>query len=76
MLSFASLRIFTRLASAFAAGMLRLIRIYALSIDKVGYINVNLTQMNNVNSVKQRNAINLRGSVHDRAIALRDAVLE
>nr|WP_278252772.1 methyl-accepting chemotaxis protein [Alteromonas sp. 5E99-2] len=35
-----------------------------------------MTQINDVNSVKQRHAINFRGSVHDRAIAIRDVVLK
>lgn len=34
-----------------------------------------LSMINDVNSVKQRYAINFRGSVHDRAISLRDVVL-
>ena len=34
-----------------------------------------MTAINDVNSVKQRYAINFRGSVHDRAIAIRDVVL-
>jgi hypothetical protein len=34
-----------------------------------------LNHINDVNNVKQRHAINFRGSVHDRAIALRDVVL-
>ena len=34
-----------------------------------------LTQVNEINSVKQRYVINFRGSVHDRAIALRHVVL-
>src|SRR3989339_1940103 len=38
-------------------------------------IDDGLSTINQVNSVKQRYAINFRGSVHDRAIALRDVVL-
>jgi methyl-accepting chemotaxis protein len=34
-----------------------------------------MTVINDQNSVKQRYAINFRGSVHDRAIAIRDVVL-
>ncbi|MEI2422702.1 hypothetical protein V6O07_20660, partial [Arthrospira platensis SPKY2] len=34
-----------------------------------------LSQVNEIDSRKQRFAINFRGSVHDRAISLRDAVL-
>ncbi|MDO9519096.1 MAG: methyl-accepting chemotaxis protein [Pseudohongiella sp.] len=46
----------------------------------IGVINVNnadriLAEVNEVDSRKQRFAINFRGSVHDRAISIRDAVL-
>jgi methyl-accepting chemotaxis protein len=42
---------------------------------KLRQVDGTLTTINDVNSVKQRYAINFRGSVHDRAIALRDVVL-
>ncbi|WP_077967420.1 HAMP domain-containing methyl-accepting chemotaxis protein [Ensifer adhaerens] len=45
------------------------------SISEVNMINADLVRINDVNSVKQRFAINYRGSVHDRAIAIRDVVL-
>nr|WP_298101100.1 methyl-accepting chemotaxis protein [uncultured Shinella sp.] len=45
------------------------------SISQVNSINHDLGRINDVNSVKQRFAINYRGSVHDRAIAIRDVVL-
>ncbi|MGN7882542.1 HAMP domain-containing methyl-accepting chemotaxis protein [Ensifer sp. 22460] len=45
------------------------------SILEVNSINDDLGRINDVNSVKQRFAINYRGSVHDRAIAIRDVVL-
>lgn len=41
----------------------------------IGDTREELAEINDVNSVKQRYAINLRGSVHDRAIAIRDVVL-
>lgn len=47
----------------------------AMAISSVGSIEASLNQINKVNNVKQRYAINFRGSVHDRAIALRDMVL-
>ncbi|MCW1777640.1 hypothetical protein NB693_25450 [Pantoea ananatis] len=46
-----------------------------VGIQRVHSIDQRLTAINEVNSVKQRYAINFRGSVHDRAIALRDVVL-
>lgn len=42
---------------------------------KIREVDATLTQVNDVDSHKQRFAINFRGSVHDRAIAIRDAVL-
>jgi len=46
-----------------------------VSVSRVNALNANLSQINEINSVKQRYAINFRGSVHDRAIAIRDVVL-
>ncbi|WP_254052652.1 methyl-accepting chemotaxis protein [Aliivibrio sp. EL58] len=46
-----------------------------LGIQKVNIIDHTLTEMTDVNSVKQRYAINYRGSVHDRAIAIRDIAI-
>ena len=43
-----------------------------LGIQKVSFIDQTLSVITDVNSVKQRYAINYRGSVHDRAIAIRD----
>ncbi|WP_439624437.1 methyl-accepting chemotaxis protein [Shinella sp.] len=45
------------------------------SVSQVNSINHDLGRINDINSVKQRFAINYRGSVHDRAIAIRDVVL-
>jgi len=52
-----------------------LIGISVFASWRVTEISQNLTTINQVNSVKQRLAINFRGSVHNRAIALRDVVL-
>src|SRR4051812_46680468 len=46
-----------------------------IGVLRVESINDSLTTINDLNAVKQRYAINFRGSVHDRAIALRDVVL-
>ncbi len=46
-----------------------------ISIAEVSGVNHNLKAINDVNAVLQRHAINYRGSVHDRAIAVRDVVL-
>lgn len=47
----------------------------ALATYRVSQIDSALSHINDVTNVKQRYAINFRGSVHDRAIALRDVVL-
>jgi methyl-accepting chemotaxis protein len=49
--------------------------IVGFSIFQVRAVSERLQRVNNVNSVKQRYAINFRGSVHDRAIAMRDVTL-
>lgn len=46
----------------------------AVGINNVNQIDDALLKITDINSVKQRNAINFRGSVHDRAIAIRDVV--
>lgn len=46
-----------------------------LGINEVNFIDRSLSTITDINSVKQRYAINFRGSVHDRAIAIRDVSL-
>jgi len=70
-----SLTIGTRLAVGYGAVFFLMIILTALAISRVGDIDSILNHINEVNNVKQRYAINFRGSVHDRAIALRDVVL-
>ena len=65
----------TRLILGFGSLLLMMIILAAIGISRVNVIDNTLTQMTDVNSKKQRYAINFRGSVHDRAIALRDIVL-
>jgi methyl-accepting chemotaxis protein len=65
----------TRLALGFGAVLALMMILTALAVSRVGYIDETLNHINDVNNVKQRHAINFRGSVHDRAIALRDVVL-
>lgn len=57
-----------------------IILVLILIITATGYIQINkvkhtLQTITNINAVKQRYAINFRGSVHDRAIAIRDFVM-
>ncbi|WP_165916592.1 methyl-accepting chemotaxis protein [Caulobacter sp. BK020] len=70
-----SLKIGTRLWVGFALVLSLVVGLSAISIQKVQQINQNLATVNDVNSKAQRYAINFRGSVHDRAIALRDVTL-
>jgi methyl-accepting chemotaxis protein len=70
-----STKISTRLATGFGLVFLLLIIVTALGINRVQKIDTILTNISDVNNVKQRYAINFRGSVHDRSIALRDVVL-
>ncbi|MCR9129694.1 MAG: methyl-accepting chemotaxis protein [Alphaproteobacteria bacterium] len=64
-----------RLVAGFSAMLVIMGALAALSIQRVDGMRRDLEQINDVNSVLQRYAINYRGSVHDRAIALRDVVL-
>ena len=70
-----STSISTRLYTGFGLVLLLLIIVTALGINRVQKIDTILTNISDVNNVKQRHAINFRGSVHDRSIALRDVVL-
>ena len=64
-----------RLAIGFGGVFVLIVLLSAMAISRVSNIDTSLNQINQVNNVKQRYAINFRGSVHDRAIALRDVVL-
>lgn len=64
-----------RLVTGFGIILAMMLILTIIGISRVSLINSNITYMTDVNSVKQRYAINYRGSVHDRAIALRDVVL-
>ncbi|HMO42103.1 MAG TPA: MCP four helix bundle domain-containing protein, partial [Phenylobacterium sp.] len=70
-----NISIAARLAFSFAVMILIMTALTAVSIRDVSTINGHLVTVNEVNSVKQRYAINFRGSVHDRAIAIRDVVI-
>jgi methyl-accepting chemotaxis protein len=61
-----------RLLIGFSITTLLMIILTTVGIYRVNMIGSSLTTMTNINVVKQRNAINFRGSVHDRAIAIRD----
>ncbi|MBE0505457.1 MAG: MCP four helix bundle domain-containing protein [Marinospirillum sp.] len=64
-----------RLYLGFGMLLSLIVMITLIGVYKVGVIDSILTQVNDVDTRKQRFAINFRGSVHDRAISIRDAVL-
>jgi methyl-accepting chemotaxis protein len=64
-----------RLLTGFGLILGLMVLITAIGVGNVQFIDTKMTVINDQNSVKQRYAINFRGSVHDRAIAIRDVVL-
>ncbi|MBT2773385.1 MCP four helix bundle domain-containing protein [Halomonas sp. ISL-60] len=68
-------KISTRLTLGFAAMLGLLVLLTAVGIYQVNNIDRDLTTINDVNGTKLGYAVDMRGSVHDRAIALRDVVL-
>lgn len=71
----ASLSIAHRLALGFGIILALLVVGTVVGIQQVNTIDHTLTRVNEGAALKQRFAINFRGSVHDRAISIRDAVL-
>ncbi|BEL04951.1 methyl-accepting chemotaxis protein [Actinoplanes sichuanensis] len=63
-----------RLGAGFGAVVLAMVALVVIGVFQVNKINDELSVINDQNAVKQRYAINFRGSVHDRAIAARDLV--
>ncbi|MFK2823776.1 methyl-accepting chemotaxis protein [Arcobacter sp. YIC-80] len=69
------MKISQKLYTGFGMMIFILIIVTIIGINRVSFIDDTLEEIVEVNSVKQRYAINFRGSVHDRAIAIRDIVL-
>ena len=65
----------TQLFSGFGIVLLFILIIAMSGYFKISAVEDNLSEISDVNAVKQRYAINFRGSVHDRAIAVRDVIL-
>ena len=65
----------TRITITVGGGLLALLMINVIGVVRMREVNQQLREMTEVNSVKQRYAINFRGSVHDRSIRVRDYVL-
>lgn len=70
-----SLKIGTRLTIGFGFIILLITMLTTYSTMEMKKVSTALSQINDLNSAKQRYAINFRGSVHDRAITLRDLIL-
>ncbi|MCG9966056.1 methyl-accepting chemotaxis protein [Shewanella cutis] len=69
------MKIIKRLYFGFATLLLIMIGITCFGLFKISIAEQNLTQLSEQTAVEQRQAINFRGSVHDRAITIRDIVL-
>lgn len=69
------MKIIKRLYLGYAVLLLLMIALSLFGQYKISIADANLTQLSEQTAVEQRQAINFRGSVHDRAISLRDAVL-
>ena len=72
---FKNLKISQKLYLSFGLMILLMVIVTIIGINRVNKIDKTLEEVVEVNSLKQRYAINFRGSVHDRAIAIRDIVL-
>jgi methyl-accepting chemotaxis protein len=64
-----------KLLLGFSAVLSMMIIATLIGVSRVGVIDNSLTQVSRESAAKQRYAINFRGSVHDRAISIRDAYL-
>ncbi|RDU53415.1 methyl-accepting chemotaxis protein [Helicobacter sp. MIT 01-3238] len=67
--------VFVILGLGYAALVAIMLLVCIYAIIQIGSIRDKLTEINEVNSVKQRIAIDFRGSVHDESIDVRDVVL-
>ena len=72
---FEHLKLSTKIGLGFGVVIFLMIILVITGIVQMNFIESRLHTMNDVNAKKQRYAINFRGSVHDRAISVRDVVL-
>ncbi|MDR7091675.1 MULTISPECIES: methyl-accepting chemotaxis protein [Cellvibrio] len=70
------MKVINRLYIGFVLLLLLMILTTVMGVLKIRKADQILTTVAEQTSVEQRQAINFRGSVHDRAISIRDAVLE
>ncbi len=69
------MNVIKKLYLGFTLILLFMVSITLFGLIKIGIADHNLTLLSEQTAVEQRQTINFRGSVHDRAISLRDAVL-
>ncbi|MCI3204157.1 MULTISPECIES: methyl-accepting chemotaxis protein [Pandoraea] len=69
------LSVAARLGLSFTVILVMMLALAALAVLRVHGIERTLTNISDNNNVKQQYAVNFRGSVHDRAIAVRDLTL-
>ncbi|CAM2889609.1 methyl-accepting chemotaxis protein [Helicobacter felis] len=69
------LRMSQKLYGGFGIVIILMVILSVVGVIRVHTINQTLTEITDYNAVKQRYTINMRGSVHDRAIAVRDVVI-
>ncbi|MFL9913430.1 methyl-accepting chemotaxis protein [Paraburkholderia sp. RL17-337-BIB-A] len=70
-----TLSIRARLIVGFGVVLIALVALTIIAISRVEMVRTRLDDIIDVNGVKERYAINFRGSVHDRSIAVRDVTL-
>lgn len=69
------MKVISRLYAGFGLLLAVMLGITIFGLLKISVADENLNLLSEQTAVEQRQAINFRGSVHDRAISLRDAVL-
>lgn len=69
------MNVISRLYAGFGFLLAVMLGITIFGLLKISVADENLNSLSEQTAVEQRQAINFRGSVHDRAISLRDAVL-
>ena len=74
-MNFSSMKVGSRIGLGFGIVIVLILLLAGIGIVQINKVNSMLSQINDINAKQQRYAINFRGSVHDRAIAVRDVVL-
>lgn len=72
---FEHLKLSTKIGLGFGVVIFLMVILVVTGIVQMSFVESRLHKMNDINAKKQRYAINFRGSVHDRAISVRDVVL-